>query len=72
MHHSFVYLQRQVEINVLENGGTWRWAFFVEGHNPCVTDKGSTGTASGGLQEACAAARIVIDRPADFRTPCHV
>jgi hypothetical protein len=60
MRHSFFYLQRQVEVNVMENGGTWRWAFIIDGSGPSVTDKGLTDTAVQGLQAACQAARTVL------------
>lgn len=63
MRHSFFYLQRQVEVNVMENSGTWRWAFIIDEPGPSMTDKGVTDTAVQGLQAACQAARTVLAQP---------
>lgn len=60
MRHSFFYLQRQVEVNVMENDGRWRWAYVINGHGPSIINEGLTGTAAEGLQEACKAARTVL------------
>lgn len=68
MRHSFFYLQRQVEVDVLENGGTWRWAFIIDGHEPSVTGQGLTGTPAKGLQEARAVAKTAIAQALTPRT----
>lgn len=72
MRHSFFYLQRQVEVNVLENGGTWRWAFVIDGNGTSMTSKSLDCTAVGGLKEACAAARMVIEKAKTQRAENHV
>jgi hypothetical protein len=72
MRHSFFYLQHQVEVDVLENGGTWRWAFIIDGHGPSVTSRDLVSTAASGLQEACAVARTAIAQPLIPKTKSHV
>ena len=72
MRHSFFYLQRQVQVDVFENGGTWRWASVIDGSDPLIIDRAMTGTAARGLQETRATARTAIAQPLTRRTINHV
>ena len=61
MRYSFFHHRRHVEVNVLRNGDTWRWAFVIDGQRPSVDSKTLISTAAKGLRKACMAARKVIE-----------
>ena len=63
MRYSFFHHQRHVEVNVLRNGDTWRWAFVIDGQRPSVDSRTLISTAAKGLRKACEAARTVIEQP---------
>lgn len=62
MRYSFFYLQCQVDIDFIENGGTWRWAFAIDGRGPSGVGMRLTGAVATSLQEACAVARAVVQQ----------
>jgi len=60
MHHSFIYRERRVDVDLRRRDDGWEWAWDLDGAG--FTGNCPTESAQAALHTACTSARTAVDR----------